>query len=54
MSYSVSITGSSSTVATAEMQGLRLIDCQSLLASVKKRTWCAGSEGKIDSGFLVE
>ena len=31
-----SIPGSSSTEATAEMQGLRLIDCQCLLASVRK------------------
>ena len=31
-----SIPGSSSTGATVKMQGLRLIDCKSLLASVRK------------------
>ena len=52
------IPGSASTEATAEMQGLRLIDCQSLIASVRMGTRCAACssplevKGKLDLGFL--
>ena len=43
-----SIPGSSLTEATTEIQGLRLIDCQSLLASGRKGARCA------DCSFLLE
>ena len=43
-----SIRGNSSTDATAEMQGLRLIDCQSSLASVRKGARCADCSSPLD------
>ena len=43
-----SIPGSSSTEATAEVQGLRLVDCQSLIASVRKGTRCTDCSSPLE------